>query len=688
MAVPRSGVVKLGDLSTTTAASRTLTFDASWQVGDVLTVILYMGAGNTVTFNAAPAGWVQVGSTDYNGTVLATAVFQHVMAAGESSSTTAVFGISAARMLLGFAFAMPNSVSPYMDAGSPVFGQQTAASVNAIAPAYTTTTGGVSVVSAMASRYTTTTGVKNVTLPGSHTPMALVQFNPTAAASISAVLGYVTTQPGPAGTYGSYTATADATPTNNSGVELVFFDASQPDTFQQPLPRRRSWLPARWRRSTAQIVPASTVVAPAFPPQTVRDRLFTFPRPLRRQRDRIESIGTPLFVGDAASFQTGTGGYTAGTGAPTVSQSTTQAFTGTGSLKFVSTATGTAAVNSPAVQAIGPGYIIRVHAWIFCETNARTVSLQVAWLSASGAFLAGTGLNVAGVLGQWVQVSGTVTAPSIAGLTGIRIVPFAQSTAVSDVFYVDDVDARIVGFTAPQFTPAQWTQHNQRRNPPVRGRRASSTVVFPQQAAAPTTQALPPQQPTAVRRGWLARRRPFNAAPVRAGTQAPTTQALPPQGAVRRPLWFGHRRAFTTTAPAMPVVGVPQPRARHAAPPVLRRARTTLPPQTLPGVPPQTRARHAAPPVLRRRRITETPPAAPAVITQALPPQGLRARVLGWLPRSRRRATLVLPQAAATVIRDVDVLTGELDGWVITQAGNGWTFTPLPTGWQMNSEAP
>ncbi len=275
----RSGVVLLGDGSVNTASTRVLTFDASWVVGDVITATFVFGSGSGVTISA-PAGWSQPVATRYNASVCATATFEHTMAAGESSATTATFTLSAGSRYCGLAFAM-FGVSSNVDAA--IDGTGTNGTTSVVAPALTTIQPVTYVVSIFAARWLAVIGKQLITEPGTHTQIGNAGYtNVSSLPSITVMASYLTTNPTSAGSQGPYTATAAATPSNQNAIQLSFSPLLPvPAT---PLRRARpSWLARLGRRPTQVFTQTTTVTTQALPPQPRRPRA-TLPWRAKRTR--------------------------------------------------------------------------------------------------------------------------------------------------------------------------------------------------------------------------------------------------------------------------------------------------------------------------------------------------------------------------------------------------------------------
>jgi len=415
------------------------------------------------------------------------------------------------------------------------------------------------------------------------------------------------------------------------------------------------------------------------------------PRPVRaawlkgRRANTSTPIYMPLLTDEQSGFEGGTTAsyVTAGTATYTLSNSTVQVFQGAKSLAATVTAPGNINLRAPVVGTgyLQPGSIVTAHAWVFCATTSLNFNLSCSFKEANGNSNAATAVAGSAVtcgVGAWKQVFMVGTAPSVPGLTQVQLSIISNAAALNgDVIYFDDIDLRVVGFTAPQFPPAQWTAFNARRRwiPPRRG---SGTIPPPN--APVLTQFLPPQParpahaPAGLLKGRNRQTQPIPPAPAVAVPQSAALRSRFRVPLRRRVSPVPPTAQVTVTAQALPpqpgrparAAWLPRSKARQAQPVPAQQVVVLHPVPPQPGRP--VRARW-----LPRSKARQSQPVPPGV--SVLVPQPPRQKRHWWLPRTRaKKYEIPWPQALQTMVPSIGLLTG------FTAATSTVTGTTAPAG--------
>ena len=167
------------------------------------------------------------------------------------------------------------------------------------------------------------------------------------------------------------------------------------------------------------------------------------------------SSGAPNWLGtgltQTAGFEGGPGNWV-NAGNATITQTTAQAHSGTGSLQITANSSGNALASHCATTLGGltahampvtAGQTVAASAWFRAAVTPRNCQVPIAIFNSAGTLLSTTfGTAVADAAGGWTQVSNSVTAP--AGAAFAVAETEIGSAAASEVHYADDVDLAII----------------------------------------------------------------------------------------------------------------------------------------------------------------------------------------------------------------------------------------------------
>lgn len=153
--------------------------------------------------------------------------------------------------------------------------------------------------------------------------------------------------------------------------------------------------------------------------------------------------GANMLTGQNAGFEGGIGTWVAGTGAPTIAESSAKAHSGSDSMSMTSTGTGTMAAKHVSSGtggfAVTPGQHCYVQAWLLAGGTGRTCEVAVNWYNSSGTLVTtSTGSTPTSNTSTWTLANGTFAAPATAAFA--TVVVQILSTVSTEVHYVDDVE--------------------------------------------------------------------------------------------------------------------------------------------------------------------------------------------------------------------------------------------------------
>ena len=128
----------------------------------------------------------------------------------------------------------------------------------------------------------------------------------------------------------------------------------------------------------------------------------------------------------------------------TVSQSTAQAHSGSGSLQAVTNATYWAVTDVwPGTVPVTAGTVYTISAWTKAGTRTANVALEVNWLNSSGTNLGRVGVaSGTNSLTVWTALSGTATAPAGAVTASIDV---AAGSTSGETHWIDDITVTTAG---------------------------------------------------------------------------------------------------------------------------------------------------------------------------------------------------------------------------------------------------
>ncbi|MGW7001437.1 LamG-like jellyroll fold domain-containing protein [Streptomyces sp. NPDC054933] len=159
--------------------------------------------------------------------------------------------------------------------------------------------------------------------------------------------------------------------------------------------------------------------------------------------DAGSSGGSNLIDANTSDIETSAAGWSAGPNT-TISQSTTQAHTGTHSLKMVGTAAGSMFGFTNAKYPVTAGTSYTASAWFYCATPGRSVFLDIDWYDGSNTFISSaTSVTYTLTPGVWTQVAFNATAVAGAASVVYSLSPTALSAG--DIIYADTVTLNALG---------------------------------------------------------------------------------------------------------------------------------------------------------------------------------------------------------------------------------------------------
>lgn len=165
-------------------------------------------------------------------------------------------------------------------------------------------------------------------------------------------------------------------------------------------------------------------------------------------------------------FESTIGNWSAGN-LVTLSQTTAQAHSGTGSMQMLCTGGGTSTANSCAGGSITSqglpcvaGQLIGASAWFRTQTTTRAVRVSIQYFTSGGVSISTTaGTTVNDTNTGWTQATLTDTAPATTAFARL-ITSITGPPAASEIHYVDDPEIGIIptsnDLTAPVQYPWDW----------------------------------------------------------------------------------------------------------------------------------------------------------------------------------------------------------------------------------------
>lgn len=146
-------------------------------------------------------------------------------------------------------------------------------------------------------------------------------------------------------------------------------------------------------------------------------------------------VGTNIVDANTSSMETSAAGWTAGSNT-TLSQSTTEAKTGTHSLKFVSTASGAVSATTASAYTVSGGWTQQVQTYVYTANTSRTATMTVTFLDGSSTQRSSI-TSGAFTLTQNVFTALTMNVVIPGWCSTVKVTVTPVSTGASEAFYMD-----------------------------------------------------------------------------------------------------------------------------------------------------------------------------------------------------------------------------------------------------------